>query len=467
MADSIELSEQAATSPQMLLISDRPDAAQFYADTASRVGFDTVRITSGDAPLARLRSDAPRLAIVDLSLSGAGGLDLLRAAQAEKIATAIVAVSGNGSLRLAVDAMKLGAFDYLAEPFDGARLAGVLRKAFGQVSTALGEHGSAGETPHIAFQGFAGASPAVSEIGAAIETAAASEAAVIITGESGIGKEVCAHAVHSASQRRNKPLVTVDCAAIPPELIESELFGHMRGAFAGAVSNHTGAATEAHGGTLFVDEICDLPPEAQTKMLRLIEEGTFQRLGSAEAERTDIRIVCATSREPREEVRAGRFRQDLLDRLQGVSIHLPPLPERGSDIMRIAAYFLKNAPSRESGPLSGAMAEADAQMRTRRPADARELQNALYQAVALTGDEPPASSGGEAVQSGEAAAGSPIKTIRDIKPLWLVEQEAIEEALEICGQNIHKAAAYLEVDVSTIYRKKAEYQATRKQSKAS
>jgi len=127
--------------------------------------------------------------------------------------------------------------------------------------------------------------------------------------------------------------------------------------------------------------------------------------------------------------------------------------------MRIAAYFLKNAPSRESGQFSGAMAEADAQMRTRRPADARELQNALYQAVALTGDEP--------VQSGEAAAGNPIKTTRDIKPLWLVEQEAIEEALEICGQNIHKAAAYLEIDVSTIYRKKAEYQATRKQSKAS
>jgi two-component system, repressor protein LuxO len=465
MADSVQPFEQAAASPRLLLISDRPDAGQFYADTATQAGFDCVRVTSSDDALARLRSDAPRLAIVDLSLSGAGGLDLLRAAQAEKLETAIVAVSVAGSLRLAVDAMKLGAFDYLAEPLDAARLAGVLREASGQMSISAGEQESEGAARDIAFPGLTGASRTVSGISAAIETATASKATVIITGESGIGKEVCADAIHSASQRGNKPLVTINCAAIPPELIESELFGHVRGAFAGAVSNRTGAATEAHGGTLFLDEICDLTPEAQAKVLRLVEEGTFQRLGSAEAERTDIRVVCATSREPREEVQAGRFRQDLLDRLQGVAIHLPPLRERGNDIMQIATYFKKALPL-ESGRPGAATAEADAQLRVQRSRDARELQNALYQAVALSGDAPLPSDGCEAEQGDrEIAAAGQIKTVRDIKPLWLLEQEAIEEALDICGQNVPKAAAYLEVAVSTIYRKRAEYQAARKQSK--
>ena len=474
MAVSVQPSEPAVHSPlKVLLISDRPDAARLHADMASQAGFDLATITGGGDAMARLRSETPRLAILDLSLSDMRGLDILRAAQAEKIETAIIAISTDSSLKLAIEAMKLGAFDYLVEPFDSGRLVSVLRNASAGPSAADGEAGM-DDAPSPVFQGFVGASPAMTEIYATIEKAAASKATVFITGESGTGKEVCAHAIHSCSPRRNKPFVAINCAAIPRELMESEIFGHIRGAFTGAISDRTGAATEAHGGTLFLDEICELDPDLQAKFLRLVQHGTFQRLGNSKVEQADIRIVCATNRDPRAEVEQGRFREDLFYRLHVIPIHLPPLRERGNDIMQIAKHFLQNLSSQESKQFKGFTSDAEAKMLGHPwPGNVRELQNALYRAIALNSGElvneamlaPSLDNGAPRIGSSDERI-TPIKTVQDIKPLWLVEQEAIAEALEICGQNIPKAAAYLEIGVSTIYRKKAEYQAAKRQSKA-
>jgi two-component system, repressor protein LuxO len=456
----------------VLLISDRPDAAQLYGDAVAQAGFDLTRMTSGDDVMARLRSETPRLTLLDLSLSGVHGLEILRVAQAEKLETAIVAISSDSSLRLAIDTMKLGAFDYLVEPFGSERLISVLRKA-----ALLPEAADATldeEAPAPVFQGFVGASPPMLDIYSTIEKAAASKATVFITGESGTGKEVCAHAIHSCSPRGNKPFVAINCAAIPRELMESEIFGHVRGAFTGAISDRTGAATEARGGTLFLDEICELTADLQAKFLRLVQHGTFQRLGSNKVEQADIRIVCATNRDPRVEVEQGRFREDLFYRLHVIPIHLPPLRERGNDIMQIAKYFLQDLSSRESKQFKGFTADAEEKLRGHHwPGNVRELQNALYNAIALNNGElvseamlAPALDDGAAKAESTGEAGKRAKTVQDIKPLWLVEQEAITEALEICGQNIPKAAAYLEIGVSTIYRKKAEYDAAKKQSKA-
>jgi two-component system repressor protein LuxO len=456
----------------VLLVSDRPDAAQLYGEAVSQAGFDLTRMTSGDDVMGRLRNGAPRLALLDLSLSGMHGLEFMRAAQAEKIETVIIAMSSDSSLRLAIDAMKLGAFDYLVEPFDSERLVGVLRKAalLPEASTAT----PAEEASTPAFQGFVGASPPMLDMYSTIEMAAASKATVFITGESGTGKEICAHAIHSCSPRRNKPFVAINCAAIPHELMESEIFGHVRGAFTGAISDRTGAATEARGGTLFLDEICELDADLQAKFLRLVQHGTFQRLGSSKVEQADIRIVCATNRDPRVEVQQGRFREDLFYRLHVIPIHLPPLRERGNDIMQIAKYFLQDLSSRESKQFKGFTPDAEEKLRGHQwPGNVRELQNALHHAIALNNGELVSEAMlapllGEASPKAESTSepGKRVKTVQDIKPLWLVEQEAITEALEICGQNIPKAAAYLEIGVSTIYRKKAEYDAAKKQSKA-
>jgi two-component system repressor protein LuxO len=457
----------------VLLISDRPDAAQLYGDAVSQAGFDLTRMTSGDDVMSRLRSDTPPLTILDLSLSGVHGLEILRVAQAEPFETAIVAISSDSSLRLAIDAMKLGAFDYLVEPFGSERLIGVLRKA-ALPSAAAGVDTPSEETPAPVFEGFVGASPPMLDIYSTIEKAAASKATVFITGESGTGKEVCAHAIHSCSPRRNKPFVAINCAAIPRELMESEIFGHVRGAFTGAISDRTGAATEAHGGTLFLDEICELTADLQAKFLRLVQHGTFQRLGSNKVEQADLRIVCATNRDPRLEVEQGRFREDLFYRLHVIPIHLPPLRERGNDIMQIAKYFLQDLSSRESKQFKGFTADAEEKLRAHQwPGNVRELQNALHHAIALNNGElvseamlAPLLEEGAPKAESASEPGKRAKTVQDIKPLWLVEREAITEALEICGQNIPKAAAYLEIGVSTIYRKKAEYEAAKKQSKA-
>lgn len=476
MSVSVESSELTnCQTPRLLLISGRPDSSPLV-EAISRAGISFSTIASWNDAILSLQQEAPAVAILDLTLSGMEGLDVLRSAKADGIPTAIIAVSRVGSLRLAIEAMKLGAFDYLVEPFNSEQLLSIIQKA--TIHALAGEQIVKLDIPHSIFRKHIDASPLMREIGGIIENADAGHGTVLISGDNEIGRDVCAHAIHSSSARHDQPFVAVHCAAIPPEMIESEIFGHVRGALATAFMDRTGAVTEADGGTLLLNDVRALSFDLQAKIVRLIEESSFQRLGSAKLQRADLRIICSNNREPQLDLQDGLLSEELFNRLQSAIIHLPPLHQCSKDIMQIAELTLQDISARNNLPSKDKQDADTESSELPLTGDVRELQSALYNAITLNGSDhsnevvrPDSlakdgtnaeSIGGSEVVFVEAS----VKTVKHIKPLWLVEKEAITEALEICGQNVPKAAAYLEVGVSTIYRKKAEWEAEER-SKAS
>jgi DNA-binding NtrC family response regulator len=301
-----------------------------------------------------------------------------------------------------------------------------------------------------------------------IESAAPSKATVFITGESGTGKEVCAEAIHQCSPRREQPFIALNCAAIPHDLMESEIFGHVKGSFTGAQGDRKGAASLADGGTLFLDEICEMDLDLQSKLLRFIQTGTLQRVGSGKLETVDVRFICATNRDPLLEVKAGRFREDLYYRLHVIPLYLPPLRERGEDILLLARSLLQNYAKEENKRFRDFdAAAARVLLDYPWPGNVRELQNVVRNIVVLNDKElvspdilPPPLNGVRALAVATTAAQQPAATATTpavggpIRPLWLVEKEVIEQAIASCDGNIPKAAALLEISPSTIYRKK-------------
>ena len=294
-----------------------------------------------------------------------------------------------------------------------------------------------------------------------IDSAASSKASIFITGESGTGKEVCAEAIHAASKRGDKPFIAINCAAIPKDLIESELFGHVKGAFTGAATDRQGAAELADGGTLFLDELCEMDLELQTKLLRFIQTGTFQKVGSSKMKSVDVRFVCATNRDPWKEVQEGRFREDLYYRLYVIPLHLPPLRERGEDVIEIA-YSLLGYMSVEEGKAFVRFAQEvlDRFNQYEWPGNVRQLQNVLRNVVVLNNGKeitlnmlpPPLNQPIENSLRLKEKQNEDI-TVKDIFPLWITEKTAIEQAIKACDGNIPRAAGFLDVSPSTIYRK--------------
>ncbi|MFA0678026.1 sigma-54 interaction domain-containing protein, partial [Vibrio sp. 10N.222.51.A6] len=294
-----------------------------------------------------------------------------------------------------------------------------------------------------------------------IDSAASSKASIFITGESGTGKEVCAEAIHAASKRGDKPFIAINCAAIPKDLIESELFGHVKGAFTGAATDRQGAAELADGGTLFLDELCEMDLELQTKLLRFIQTGTFQKVGSSKMKSVDVRFVCATNRDPWKEVQEGRFREDLYYRLYVIPLHLPPLRERGEDVIEIA-YSLLGYMSVEEGKAFVRFAEEvlDRFNQYEWPGNVRQLQNVLRNVVVLNNGKeitlnmlpPPLNQPIENSLRLKEKQNEDI-TVKDIFPLWITEKTAIEQAIKACDGNVPRAAGFLDVSPSTIYRK--------------
>jgi DNA-binding NtrC family response regulator len=292
---------------------------------------------------------------------------------------------------------------------------------------------------------------------------------------------LCAGAIHQLSPRRNGPFIAVNCGAIPRELMESEMFGHVKGAFTGAVTNRDGAIARAHGGTLFLDEICEMDLTLQVKLLRVIQSGEFQKVGGSDVERGDVRYVCATNRDPWGEVQAGRFREDLYYRLHVVPCAMPPLRERGDDILLLARHFLAQYAKEEGKEFADFDDGAERVMRRYPwPGNIREMQNALRNAVLfnqgrlvteamLNRLDPNAAA--RPVATSAIAALSPARRGNvpggassagaTVKPLWLIEKEAIEDAIALCNGNIPRAAALLEINPSTIYRRKTEWEKER------
>jgi two-component system repressor protein LuxO len=378
----------------------------------------------------------------------------------------IIATSSTGSVTAAVEAIRAGVNDFVVKPFQpkefSRRMLARMRE-YESARVAIGEAPS--HQTDESFEGFIGASPAMKELYAQIERVASSKAPVFVTGESGAGKEVCAEALHVRSRNHSGAFVALNCGAIPKELMESEIFGHVKGAFTSAHEDRAGAAELAHGGTLFLDEICEMDFALQAKLLRFIQTGTFRRVGGTKEMKVNVRFVCATNRDPKEEVALGRFREDLYYRLHVLPMSLPSLRERGEDILLLARTFLARFAEEEGRHFIGFDADAEtALMAYRWPGNVRQLQNVIRRVVVLhdgdlvTGamlDLPTGSTHEAARDTG------PLPRIESpsIDPYWMQEQRIIEEALAAFDGNAQKAAAALEIAPSTIYRKMQNWSA--------
>ena len=465
-----ESRNHGTASHSILLIEDSPSLAAVYREYLRPAGYEVTLFDHGKPALAWLGSHTPDAVLLDLNLPDMDGLEVLREITRSGASTEVLIITAHGSVDVAVEAIRAGASDFLEKPFDAGRLRTSL-------ANVLAKHALLKQVEDIRrtmtrdrYQGFIGGSLAMQAVYQIIDNAAPSKAAVFITGESGTGKEVCAEAIHLKSRCNEGPFVPLNCAAIPRELMESEIFGHVKGAFTGAHAAREGAATKADGGSLFLDEICEMDLDLQSKLLRFIQTGTFQKVGGSKLESVDIRIICATNRDPVAEVREGRFREDLYYRLHVIPIALPPLRERPEDVLVLARHFLDQYAKEEEKRFTGFTGEAEqALTRHRWPGNVRELQNTIRNAVvlndgpviavehltslramAVTRDAVPsaAQSAGRGNTTPGAASGAD-----EIRPLWVVEKEAVESAIEQCNGNVPKAAALLEVSASTLYRK--------------
>ncbi len=325
------------------------------------------------------------LIIADLRLPGPPGTEILN--RVEQVP--VVIMTSYASVSSAVEAMKLGAVDYITKPFDHDELLLTLERVLKQRSLERQNEALKSDlSRNYPVGGMIGNSPAMHEIFERIQRVAPTDATVLVLGESGTGKELVARAVHEQSPRREQPLITVNCAAIPDNLLESELFGHEKGAFTGAVDTHRGLVEAAHGGTLFLDEIGELPADAQARLLRVLQEGEIRRIGSTQSRRVDVRLIAATNRDLKQEVENGNFRSDLYFRLHVMEILLPPLRERGDDIRELAEHLLARTCKRlNRAPLSYSEDAMDALFHYHWPGNVRELENVIERAVILANNE--------------------------------------------------------------------------------
>ncbi len=454
---------------RLLLVEDTASLSMVYQSVLTRAGHGVVSVATLAEARARCEKVTPRLVLLDLQLPDGDGLELLDLLRTESPETRVIVITANGSINRAVQAMRAGAFDFLVKPFDEARLLSAVQNALAS-APLLPEEVLAEPEEDTGFQGFIGRSAPMRDIYRMVRAIGRSTATVFITGESGTGKEVCARAIHAMSTRAARPFVPLNCAAIPRDLLESEVFGHLKGAFTGALSDKPGAAAVANGGTLFLDEICEMDLSLQTKLLRFLQTSTIQPVGSARPVQVDVRIVCATNRDPLEEVRHGRFREDLYYRLHVVPIHMPPLRTRPEDIIDIAQRSLSDFAAEEGKAFTGFDAEVEAVLSGLPwPGNVRQLLNVIRNIVVL--NEGPTVTAemlppdalhdlpGASVAPLPSPRSVPGPTTRDRVALLIgtsladVERELIEATIEHCDGSIPRAAKMLALSPSTIYRK--------------
>ena len=373
-------------SARILLVEDEKAIQLALSGLLRRQGFEVDVAGSGDEALVKLADTGFDLVLTDLALGrGASGMDVLRAAKERRPETVVVMITAHGSEKIAVEAMKAGAEDYVPKPFDNDEIRLVVQRALDRTRRER-EHRMLLEQVQreYGFGNLIGSGPAMRRVFDTLQRVAETDLTVLVRGESGTGKELVAQALHARSPRRGRPFVAVNCAAISRELVESELFGHEKGAFTGADARRQGRFEVADGGTIFLDEIGDMPAETQAKVLRVLQERSFERVGGTRALQVDVRVVAATHRNLEEEARRGRFREDLYYRLKVVEIELPPLRERPEDVPALAHRFLERCTSR-LGRDKKRLSEAALARLARHawPGNVRELQNAIEQAAVL------------------------------------------------------------------------------------
>lgn len=477
--------------PSLLLVEDSPSNALVYQSYLQSDYSVTVAHT-GEVALEHLGQKEFDVLITDVRLPDMSGLSILDQVQLEKPLLPVIVITAHGSVDMVVDAMQRGASDFISKPFDKARLDVTLKNILKKqkLEEVVQEYEKVYRRER--FHRMIGASLPMQSVYRIVESAGKSNASVFITGESGTGKELCSEALHSESPRADGPFIALNCAAIPRDLIESEIFGHVKGAFTGASAARDGAALRASGGTLFLDEIGEMPLDLQSKLLRLIQSGTLTPVGSSKELQVDVRFICATNRDPLKEVREGRFREDLYYRLHVIPIHMPPLRERGSDILLIASTLLAQYAGDEGKSFSGFSRDVEQFfVRYAWPGNVRELSNVIRNIVVLNNGpivemsmlpnlEQGHGHGRSLVEAIDGHAsngnGSPVAVCRTeggsvapmgmqslpktgaILPLWLEEKRIIETAISKCDGNVPRAAAFLEISASTIYRKKQQWE---------
>ncbi|SDQ78664.1 sigma-54 dependent transcriptional regulator [Pseudovibrio sp. Tun.PSC04-5.I4] len=460
--------------------TNRSDARKTSSALAQHVtnGQPAYILSSKEHAVAFLRHTPINVIVVDLEcIGGEAELSEIVAACPRAI---LLAVSAKGSVSRAINAMRNGAHDFLTKPFTDEMLCEKLDAHLGAFQAQSGKvHQKTVAVPSsnqrvgsdvsaTQFEGFVGTSNRMQTVYGQIDRMATSSAPAFITGESGTGKELCAQALHARSARKAGPFVAINCGAIPVNLMESEIFGHVRGAFTGADEARAGAAEIADGGTLFLDEIGEMELCLQSKLLRFLQTGTIQRVGEHKVRSLDLRVICATNRDPKAEITAGRFREDLFYRLHVLPIRLPALRERREDIPTLALTFLRKYAGEEKRGFQRFSTGSEALLLQHSwPGNVRELENVVRQLVVMNeGVEVTESMLSPLLQSNPASIQSDISISateyafssgRSIEPLWFQEKQIIETTLETFDGNIALAAAALEISPSTIYRKRQSW----------
>ncbi len=463
---------------KILVIDDNDTIREGVTAVCERLGHQVAAAESGEEGVGLLAEGAFDLVLTDLKMEGLDGLGVLRAAKAHDETLAVMIITAYATIQNAVEAIKLGAFDYIEKPFstDTLRI---------KVSRALEWHalqqqnarlaatnqvlsGARDPSPNLdapdRFEGMIGISSPMTALFRRIERVAASDTSVLVSGESGTGKELVASAIHSRSSRKGGPLIKVNCGAIPETLIESELFGHEKGAFTGAIKRKLGRFELADGGTLFLDEIGELPLSMQVKLLRALQEREFDRVGGERPIKVDVRVISATNRDLKAEVETGRFREDLFYRLHVVPLHLPPLRERTEDIVPLARHFVGKLRKRTNPEVTSLTPEAEAHLRAYHfPGNVRELENVIEQALVFAtppwikpDDLPPQVSG--ARPDPEAGVRLPVGGDIGLNDfLEAAERQMILAAYEAANGVKTETARRLKIKTSALYYKLEKY----------
>ncbi len=452
---------------RVLVVDDEANLRKVLSAMLRKEGYEVAMAENGEVAQAEFEKNGADVVITDMVMPRLGGLDLLKAVHSTRPEVPVIIITAHGTVDSAVEAIKMGAFDYITKPFEQAEIQAVVAKA------ARTQEANQAHVPPEgkARSSITGESSQVQELFKIIDKVADSPSTVLITGESGTGKELVATALHDGSSRKDKPLIKINCAAIPKDLMESELFGYERGAFTGAVTSKPGRFELADAGTLFLDEIGEVPIEMQVKLLRVLQESEFERVGGIKTTRVDVRVIAATNRDLLAEVEAGRFRKDLYYRLNVVPIHLPPLRDRRADVPALVRHFIEKYNKRLNKKIEGIADEALVTLQAYPwPGNIRELEN-LMERVILFADGPrieahdlpaPVRSGvgGTSLPTPESLTHeigeTPLKEILKARQAE-IEKAFIVQALGKTEGNVTRAAKLLGISRKSLQTKMKEF----------
>ncbi len=447
----------------ILVVDDERSILDIMKMTLEFEGYDVVLCSNGPEALERVQGLTPGAMLLDIKMPGMDGLEVLDRIRKMDTTLPVIILTGHGTIETAVEATKRGAFDFLSKPPDREKILITIRNALQQ--TALLRENREMRKEIESAEAIVGRSKVINDLLSTVQRVAPTEAYVLITGENGSGKELIAKAVHRNSRRNGKALVEVNCAAIPKELIESELFGHEKGSFTGATAQRIGKFEAADGGTLLLDEIGDMSLEAQAKVLRVLEEGTFERVGGSRKIKVDVRVIAATNKNLPVEIKEGRFREDLFHRLNVIPIHVPPLRERREDIPLLVAFFLQQVCSRNKIPFRQIeQAAVSALSNMSWPGNIRELRNAIERLAILVPETITIADVQQYVSGTNSEASSIFSgemSFQEFKDLS--ERMFLEKQLERYDWNISKTAEMIDLQRSHLYTKLKKFGLTREE----